>query len=634
MALLKVNFDHGRDHIEMFSPFVRDCIASLTADAFGSEDVQQCLRDQYELNLPESILSTLLSREARRGSLRREAGRYFRVPGKYGAPSIRDERTKVEREHAHVATTLRHFAAARGLELASDEDALALLLRFFEQFHVPLLVDDSPSQLFRFKAVVSRSEAVTVVRFLEHVFASDQEGTRHLARMLEGFVLQNALLLRDLSVATRRFNRLSVYLDTGFVLRALGLAGAAHATATRETIDLLRATGAECAVFEKTLEEIERILRLYERKLRTTEGTLSLRPTDVTRHFITNHYTPSDVATAIALLRTHLAALGISVWQFPARQASLTSNEASLTERLKRPEELDLEPRVTHDVDCVAAILTLRRGGRDTSLDTVRAVFATTSGSVVRTVREWYKETREVGVPPVVHVWTLSNAAWLKKPTAISDKKLNELVALCSAALRPTPEAWRAFIRELRRLETSGTITSSEQVSLAARELVACRLADADHDGDIDSKTIAEVVERAREEGAERTRTAVEAVRVEADTRLSTVTAALAAAEAAVTAGAEHGRQRDLRIRLLADRIGHVVSWLCTSVVSVIVALGVAFGLPSMLPAGPVLNAIGWCCLALVSLLNVLNLVHGTTVRAAFLTLERRISAAIRGQLM
>ena len=35
LALLKVNFDQGHDHIEMFMPFVRDCIGSLSTDEFG-----------------------------------------------------------------------------------------------------------------------------------------------------------------------------------------------------------------------------------------------------------------------------------------------------------------------------------------------------------------------------------------------------------------------------------------------------------------------------------------------------------------------------------------------------------------------------------------------------------------------
>ena len=71
--------------------------------------------------------------------------------------------------------------------------------------------------------------------------------------MLEGFILQNALLLKDISAAARRFRNLEVFLDTGVLLGALGFRGEATETATREALSLLRETGATLAVFEITI---------------------------------------------------------------------------------------------------------------------------------------------------------------------------------------------------------------------------------------------------------------------------------------------------------------------------------------------------------------------------------------------
>lgn len=235
LALLKVNFDQGHDHIEMFMPFVRDCVASLPNDEFGSEEIRALVRDRHELTLPESVLGTLLARSARRGELRRSEGRYRRIGLRVASPTVTEVRERIGGEHVNLATALRAFALGRGIQIESDEEALALILRFFEQFHVALLIDDTPGPLFRLNEVVTRRQAALVARFLEDTFARDPIRTEYVRRMLEGFVLQNALLLKDLGLATRRFQRLVVYLDTGFILRALGLAGADHATSAQDS---------------------------------------------------------------------------------------------------------------------------------------------------------------------------------------------------------------------------------------------------------------------------------------------------------------------------------------------------------------------------------------------------------------
>lgn len=630
LAMLKVNFDRGHDHIEMFMPFVVDCAASIPAEEFGSEEVRALVLERYELNMPESVLATLLARIVRRGHLMRTAGRYKRTGPPITRTTINEESVRIAREHGNVAAALRAFALQRGIEILSDEEALALILKFFEQFHVALLVDADPGPLLRLNEVASRREIALVARFLEETFSREPARAEYLARMLEGFVLQNVLLLKDIGIAQRKFQRLFVYLDTGFTLRALGLAGEAHATSTQETLDLLKATGAEFGIFEKTIEEMERILQVYERHLRTHAGILSLRPTDVTRHLIANHYAPSDVAAAMALIRENLTQLGIKIRLYPTREAAFTANESALTASLRRPDEGELEPRVTHDVDAVAAILTIRHGEKYTSLDTARAVFATTSTSVVRTVREWYRSTGERGVPPVVHAWALANAAWLKKPSAATNKKLHELVAICSAALRPGKKTWKAFVGELKRLQADGKITSAEQVALVARELVTCRLAEAEGDGDVDTHTIQEVIEEARAEERERTRVAVaEANAVGAET-LAAAEAALAEAHAEARTAAEGKRQLELGIRGRARFLARATCWVLVSTLLLVVVPGTLLTLPGVWPAAPPgLRWLCWSLAAAVAILRTIALLTGHNVKSLRIQLEGRIEQSL-----
>ena len=84
-ALLKANFDQGNDHLGMFLPFIVDSVASLPNDDFSVQDLKECLRATHGLSIPQETLRILITRAKRKGFLRSEAGRYFRLPKVYEA---------------------------------------------------------------------------------------------------------------------------------------------------------------------------------------------------------------------------------------------------------------------------------------------------------------------------------------------------------------------------------------------------------------------------------------------------------------------------------------------------------------------------------------------------------------------
>ena len=185
---------------------------------------------------------------------------------------------------------------------------------------------------------------------------------------------------------------------------------------------------------------------------------------DLPNAHVQPQHSTSDVRQARALVQKQLGQLGIDIRPIPPHDRRYTRDEADLTRRLQAPGFADtdpIEPRVQHDVDCVAAVLTSRGARSPDSLDHARAIFATTSSGVVQTVNEWWRAGGEVGLSPIIHYIVLSNAAWLKKPGAATDLKLRELVALCTAALRPSATAWQRFLRHLRKLEDSGELSTA-----------------------------------------------------------------------------------------------------------------------------------------------------------------------------
>ena len=182
-----------------------------------------------------------------------------------------------------------------------------------------------------------------------------------------------------------------------------------------------------------------------------------------------------------------------------------------MARRLARTDTPEDEPRVWHDVNCVAAVLTLRGSIFPQDVDNAKAIFVSATGLVIRNVNEWFRQQfegehlkgkAESLLSPVVHHIALSNVAWLKLPAAGQKLKLHELIALCSAALQPTRKTWDQFKRHLQNLQDSGVVSSDETAAILANQFTDVHLSQLeDHladDTDIDSDSLDEVIERVR----------------------------------------------------------------------------------------------------------------------------------------
>jgi hypothetical protein len=616
LALLKAHFDSGKDHIEMFVPFLLDAINAHLSGDFALEDIRSLVETRHGLRIPAPPLRTILSRAVKHGSLRRDGGRYFRDAAFPKSADLTAARAATEAENRRLAGSLVEFATANGIAIGTEENALALVLEFLSRNHVGLILEAEPSaeatDLLGSRDGLTNRLQRLVARFVTEEVSRNPDLAAALQRMLEGFILQNALLLRDIGSATRRFSRLTVYFDTGFLLEALGLTGEAAGLAAREALDLLRETGAELAVFDKTVMEIRRVLRVYEDHLATSEGIATLYRTSVARYVLTRRLSPSDMREAVSLLESNLRGLGLAIRRIPPHDPRYTLDEARLTELIKRPSESDLDARVVHDVDCIAAVLTLRAGHSCPTYDDARAVFATTTGLLVTHVREWYAACGESGVSPVIHQLALSNIAWLKKPAAASRLKLHELVALCAAALMPARRVWDLFTKHLRNLRESGRLSSDEMVAIVASELTDSLLARFDDDVDPDAQTISEVVERVRGHYQADAQQSIREAEERFAGQLSAEAEARRTAEENAQRREEDLRKVTLRLQARARRRARWLSWAVFGVLGGVAVAGSSASVPELLGSHtPPARLAGYVISAFVWILGVFGLLWG-----------------------
>lgn len=403
VAMLKANFDQGRDHLAMFEPFIRDAVATFPARDMSAQDIRLAVDSRHGLKLPETATRSLLQRIVRQGFLNRDGGRYFLTDQVLSSEDVLDARHVAEARQRKLALALIDSAGQRDIAIDTPEDALAHIMSFMEAYHVRLAFDEPPDLDGANDANTTiPRERVATALFLRDEVVEQGEFSEVVQEMLEGFVLQNALLLRDISQASRQFKDMEAILDSQILFGALGLRGPAAATATRELLELLRQTGATVSAFEPTIEEMRRVLSVYQEKIGTEKGREELYGSDLTRHLLDEAATPADVKQHAALLESNLHSLGVRILALPKRVEKWTLDEGALAGWLANKETgREDEPRVVHDIDCVAGVLTFRQGKTTRSLDSCRAIFVTNSGMTVRTVRRWYELEGGGGTPPI-----------------------------------------------------------------------------------------------------------------------------------------------------------------------------------------------------------------------------------------
>lgn len=645
IALLKTRLDQNQDHLGLFEPFVADALLHMPSSDFVAADVKAILQQRTGILVPTGAVQTLLNRFARQRMIHRAGGRY--VFGTEPVPDPRlDETRAVEAANlTHLAEQFINFSAQESVGFPSTDEALIALATFISDNKVHLVLKtplpDSPLS----RSSQSRRMTRLIARFITHRCLASDDLRPAFESLVEGILVEDTLFLRDLDVASQRFRDLTVVLDTPILFAAIELTGTTNAVAASEGLHLLREAGARTVAFDRTVAEMRRILAVYERHLATAEGRLRLFQTDLTRHVLTAKMTPADIHVISSTLEQRLAKIGVSVRPLPPHDRRYTLDEQALAAPLRRPDDHDPDsPRVQHDVDCIAGVLTLRAGRSSASLERCNVVFATSSGPVVRTVQQWYFSQNETGIPPAIHQLALTSIAWLKKPAAAPDIKIHELAAICAAALRPTRETWSRVVETLKTLSSEGVITDDEIAAVVVSELIEPMLARLDDDVDPDADSIQEAIQRVQESYRQQAnlqaQKTIDAAVDEAISarRAASEVIALAQAEAqvareAATTAIEHSERVIALWRQRLSRFARWVANLPLVVGGVVLTMAALLSIPGMFDSvSGTLRVVAIAILIVSAGFGLLGAISGVSLlslrNALQATIERRLASA------
>jgi hypothetical protein len=624
LAILKVNADQGRDYIENFVPFAAQCLRDVGQSHVTVSEIRSCISRDFGLTIPRGALETIMGRVVRKGYATQQAGAYYPDAEALAAVDVSRMRADFLRRLEALVAKLVWFCDTRYHLTWSQGQGEAALLSYLRERATPILataVDGEPLPPPQHRAEHS---IFLISRFIAHLAAQDAEGFELLETVVKGTMLVNALFFPELARVTRRFDRVEVYFDTGFLLRALGYADAELQAPHRELMDLLYELSGELRCFEHTVHEVEGILHAAARALRD-KTLLRSAYFEALEYFVQSNYRPSDVDFLIARLRQSLSRLRVRIKAKPRHEERLEVDEPELQRILHQRVGYRAERTLRHDLDCLTAIHRLRRGEPAYDIESCRAIFVTTNRALARAPQAFFQEYGSGAVPLCLSDDVFTTIVWLKQPLRAPDLPRKKIIADCYAALNPSDALWRLCLEEMDRLQRRGDISESDydlvRFSTATRPLIM----DATF-GDpslCSAVSVGQLVEEARR-----------AARAETEARLDAETARRMAVEQDLLEAVQSmERMRTMqadRCHVWALRAG---CWAARGFLIagiVVISLGIYSGIglpfPGLSSGSRALVALALS--ALVGILTLGSLIRGTTLRS----LARRVELGVAGR--
>lgn len=551
IAILKVNFDQGRDYIDNFIPFVAECIRLSPSPVVSLEYVQECIAKSFGFSIPQFILKTILKRAKRRGFIEKKDKVYYRVDSAFSGWDFPEKRRVLLHEYEILVGELVRFTRSNyGIDLSPNR-AVEILNRYIRRHSLEIL-SGATTLLDR----EDSRENFILGEFIFYIQEEKPEHFRFLENMVKGRMLADTLFFGDFSTIEQRLSSVEIYLDTTFLLRACGYSFEYYVKPCVELLHLLRELGARLACFEHTYQEMEEILKGDAERLRNY-----FQPAygETYRYFCEVGKTPSDVELLAARLPHTLEKLHVKIKKRPPHEISLGVDEEKLRRLLQERVGYRNRRALLRDIDSLTAIYRLRRGRTTLPLERCGAIFVTTNTALARASLEFFSE--QVGphkIPICLPARIIATLAWLKKPQKAPDLPHNVIIADCYAALSPSDALWLKYIEEVENLRVRDDISEEDyyvlRFSSHARDaLMDVTLGEPEV---ITEGTVREVLRRAHEAiRAEEERKRREAERIANEARQET--ARLQSEKV------KEAKLRDARYETVGRKIAELISWAC-----------------------------------------------------------------------
>lgn len=243
LAFLKVNWDSNRTiFLDNFLPFLAECIKVSKENVISQNVLQSELKTQFGLDMPLHVIKALLARARKLGIVRLENNVYYRHDIESYGTQFQTNQERVQRIYNALLENFCNYALTKYSRQISLEDAENTLLAFISYNQLCVYRLNEEDRSFSDVPSLSRDLKVITCDYISHVRLADPQVFDYLDTIVKGYMIFNAIYLPDLHNTNRKFRKTKVFLDTTFIMHALGYSGEELQAPCRELLEMLYTT--------------------------------------------------------------------------------------------------------------------------------------------------------------------------------------------------------------------------------------------------------------------------------------------------------------------------------------------------------------------------------------------------------
>lgn len=467
-AVLTVDWNiRRRSYVDNFLNYVMAALGAKQNEALNSHDVTDILSQEYGIRLPERVVNKVLNRSRRLGLTEKKGQELYKATNKGDKElsKISPQIDTLKRQQQDLANAFVDWAQKEIDLKLKTEEATKAIIEYVETYYGSILsMAQGSGSIGSLPSVEPTQMQRLTASFIDHVSHSDAQRFNYLVNVAQGSMLLSSLFAPAPVNMEKQFKNTTVLLDTKIIFRALGYEGSRAKAATLDWIKLLEAQNAKVSVFEFTLTEARSVIRYCIRAY--TQGTLWREsPGSVGAHFFESDTSLTEMELQEGTVESRLSEINIETVPNPEYDERYVIDEEKLSEVMLTSSQYYKPAALEHDTKALAAIIRMRRGRAMDSLEECRAVFVTTNSRIIRAARKvedlrnepWYVAMLDTDI---------ATLAWIKSPPSAPDLPRETVLATCLGVLRPGPEIWSSYVRELEKLHAISEISDSELVLL------------------------------------------------------------------------------------------------------------------------------------------------------------------------
>jgi hypothetical protein len=567
LAILKVNQDEGYAQIDSYLPFLFHCLGTSDDEEVSTPALKEALKAEFEVDLPQAVLKTLLSKASEAGKVRLDLGVYRINRSALDGCDLNQTIGRVERGRLQLIDALREFTQELFTETWDEKRAKKELHTYIDGFSSRVLAAAiSGGSLQREPPNKDRDQYV-VQRFAGAISERNHDLFEMLLTLVKGRMLADALYyVSEHAAEPPSLKEVEVYLDGPPLLFVLGYAGPESQGPYSELLEMLKRQSAVVRCFDHSVTEAREILDAAAARANTGQ-TSSHFHGDVVAHLVRSGKSAVDIEMLANRLENDLLHLAINPVTTPAHKANLQPDETRLAEQLQKALHYSNPLARDRDIDSLTAVFRLRDGRAFRDIEKSRAIFVTHNFNLFRTSANFFRTRDRRAIPPCVYDMSLTTMLWLREPAQRPDLPRERLVANAYAALNPDDRLWEKYNTAIDHLRQDGHLTDDDATFLRYGREAQEALMDetrGDHEAFTEG-SVEQIIARSRDNVLADTRSELSAARQDAEH---------ASRELAAT------RQR---IHDFAKRAGQAIAWGLLGIVAVMLLIGAVWG-----PVGPV----------------------------------------------